>query len=400
MVPSPAPVRPPQDHVPVRTIMATVGIVLATMAGLWMLWSVKRILGWMVIAAFFAVVLGPAVDFLVTKAKLRRAVATLLVFLTGLALLAGMLYAFIRPIVDQASTFSDHLPKYVADAKAGRGWVGHLVKKYKIDDYVEKNQKKLKSTLTTIGERGIQTAGTVARGLVALLTIIVLTILMLMQGPSMLQSGLGALSPPTRERVRRVGSDCARALTGYMFGNLLISVIAGVATFVFLWIIGVPFKGVLGLWVGFADLIPMVGATLGAIPAVGVAFLHSVPAGIGTIIFFIAYQQFENHVLQVTVMARTVAINPLMVLVSVLIGVEAFGIVGALLAIPAAGVIQVIGRDIYDEHWGKFKREPTVGADEHVPHAEEHVAAAESDVAPADDEPEPPVAAGGGLVGI
>ena len=362
MEPSPAPAR--QDRVPVRTILATVGIVLAIVAGLWMLWSVKRIVGWMVIAAFFAVILGPAVDFLEHRARLRRSLATLLVFLTGLALLAAMLYAFIRPIVDQASTFSDHLPKYVDDAKAGRGWVGHLVKKYKIDDYVQKNQKKLKSTLSDIGKRGLHTAGTVARGLVALLTITVLTILMLMQGPQMLKGGLNALSPPTADRVRRVSADCARAITGYMFGNLLISLIAGVATFVFLWIVGVPFKGVLGLWVGFADLIPMVGATLGAIPAVGVAFLHSVPAGIGTIVFFIVYQQFENHVLQVTVMSRTVAINPLMVLVSVLIGVEAFGIVGALLAIPAAGVIQVIGRDIYNERWGRLKEVPTIGADE------------------------------------
>ena len=383
-----------------RTILATVGIVLGSVAGLWMLWSVKRILGWMVIAVFFAVILGPAVDFLVHKAKLRRSLATLLVFLTGLGLLAAMLYAFIRPIVDQATTFSDHLPGYVADAKAGKGPVGHLVKKYKLDDYVEKNQKKLKSTLSDIGKRGLQTAGTVARGLIALLTITVLTILMLMQGPQMMQGGLNALSPPTAARVRRVASDCARAITGYMFGNLVISLIAGVATFVFLWIIGVPFKGVLGLWVGFADLIPMVGATLGAIPAVGVAFLHSVPAGIGTIIFFVAYQQFENHVLQVTVMARTVDINPLMVLVSVLIGVEGFGVLGALLAIPAAGVIQVIGRDIYDERRGRFKPEPTIGADEHVAEAEEHVATAEADVAPAEDEPEPPVAAGGGIVGI
>jgi predicted PurR-regulated permease PerM len=348
----------------VRTILATVGIVLATVLTLAILWSVKRIIGWLVIAAFFAIVLGPAVDFLVTKAKLRRALATMLVFLTGMALLAGMLYAFIRPIIDQTNHFADNLPQFVADARAGRGPVGHLVKKYKIDTYVEKNQKKLKSYLSSLGKRGLQTAGTVARGLVALLTITVLTILMLLQGPSMLQSGLGALSPPSRERVRRVAADCARAITGYMFGNLLISVIAGTATFIFLFVISVPFRGVLGLWVGFADLIPMVGATLGAIPAVLVAFLHSTTAGIATIIFFIAYQQFENHVLQVTVMSRTVDINPLMVLVSVLIGVEAFGIFGALLAIPAAGVIQVIGRDLYDTHWRR-KVEPTIGADEH-----------------------------------
>jgi predicted PurR-regulated permease PerM len=116
--------------------------------------------------------------------------------------------------------------------------------------------------------------------------------------------------------------------------------------------------------VGFADLIPLVGATLGAVPTVLVAFLHSTPAGIGAIIFFVVYQQFENHVLQVAIMSRTVNLNPLIVLVSVLIGVELFGLLGALLAIPAAGVIQVIARDVWDERRGRLKDEPTVGASE------------------------------------
>ena len=116
---------------------------------------------------------------------------------------------------------------------------------------------------------------------------------------------------------------------------------------------------------GFCDLVPLIGATIGAIPTVGFAFLHSTTAGIVAAIFFIAYQQFENHVLQVTVMSRTVNVNPLTVLVSVLIAVELFGLLGALLAIPAAGVIQVVVRDIYDEHRGHaLKPEPTVGADE------------------------------------
>jgi hypothetical protein len=115
--------------------------------------------------------------------------------------------------------------------------------------------------------------------------------------------------------------------------------------------------------VGFADLIPLVGATLGAIPTIGVAFLHSTTAGIGIVIFYIVYQQFENHVLQVQIMSRTVDINQLFVLVSVLVGVELFGILGALLAIPAAGVMQVIVRDLWDHRAGKPKDEPTIGED-------------------------------------
>jgi predicted PurR-regulated permease PerM len=192
----------------------------------------------------------------------------------------------------------------------------------------------------------------------------VLSFMMILYGPDMLAGATGMLSPPTRERVRAVGGDCARAVTGYVFGNLLISVIAGLVTFVGLFVFGVPFRGVLALWVGFADLIPLVGATLGAIPTVGIAFLHSIPAGIGMLAIYIVYQQVENHVIQPVVMHKTVKLNQLFVLVSVLVGVELFGFIGALLAIPAAGVIQVVVRDVYDHRKGAVKVEPTIGADE------------------------------------
>ena len=159
-------------------------------------------------------------------------------------------------------------------------------------------------------------------------------------------------------------ADCSRAVVGYMTGNLLISVIAGTLTYIVLWIMGVPYKGVVALFVGFADLIPLVGATLGAIVAVGVAALHSLPAAIVVLVFFIVYQQAENHLLQPVIMSRTVQLNALAVLVSVLIGVELFGFLGALLAIPVAGVISVISRDLYDSYRGHPKPEPTIGEDQ------------------------------------
>jgi predicted PurR-regulated permease PerM len=174
----------------------------------------------------------------------------------------------------------------------------------------------------------------------------VLTVLMLLQGPGLMQSGVGLLSPPQQDRMYRIGHESARAITGYVAGNLVISAIAGVTTYLFLTVVGVPFAGVLALWVAIADLIPLVGATMGAIPAVAVAFLHSVPAGFAALTFYVIYQQFENHVLQPTIMAKAVSIRPLVVMVSVLIGVELFGILGALLAIPVAAVIKVIGTEI------------------------------------------------------
>jgi predicted PurR-regulated permease PerM len=127
---------------------------------------------------------------------------------------------------------------------------------------------------------------------------------------------------------------------------------------------GVPYKGVVALFVAFADLIPLVGATLGAIVAIAVAALHSLPAALVVLVFFVVYQQLENHVLQPVIMSRTVELSALTVLVSILIGVELFGFLGALLAIPVAGVLHVIGRDLYDGYHGRLKPDPTIGTDE------------------------------------
>jgi predicted PurR-regulated permease PerM len=361
---------PAEDRrpVPVRTILVTIGLVLLTLALIVILQRLTHVITLLAVAVFFAVALSPPVNFLERKARLRRGIAATLVFLLGVVILSGLIYAFVRPIVDQTQKFVDDFPSYVEDAEAGRGTIGRLVQRYNVDEWVRENQDRLEQFRNDAAASVPNVLSSVASAIVALVTVLVLAILMLLEGPGIQAGFLNLIDTPTaprrRERVRRVASDAAKAVTGYIAGNLLISVIAGAATYIALLIIGVPFKEVLALWVAFADLIPLVGATLGAVPAVAVAFLHSPLAGFLTLGFFILYQQFENHVLQVTIMSRTVDLNPLAVLISVLVGVELFGLLGALLAIPVAGVIQVVARDIYDERRGRFKEEPTVGTDE------------------------------------
>src|SRR2546421_8378283 len=335
-VSSPPPAQP-SHAVPVRQVLGIIGLVLAAAVAVKLVIELQRILSWLAIAAFFAVVLTPPVNFLVRRLHFPRSLAVLVVFLLGIGIVAATIYSFVRPLVDQANNFINHLPGYVEDARAGRGTVGELVKRYKIDDWVARNQENLRNAAQQAGRPAVKAAQSVASGLAALVTILALTFLMLLEGPGMMKGGLNMLSPPTAERVQRVLRDCARAITGYVAGNLLISVIAAFVTFVSLKILGVPFALVLAIWVAFADLIPLVGATLGAIPTILVALLHSTTAGIAMAIVYIVYQQFENHVLQVTIMARTVRLNPLVVLVSVLAGVELYGFLGALLAIPIAG---------------------------------------------------------------
>lgn len=355
--------RPERPPVPVRTILATIGLVLATLIAIRMVQLLTNVIGLLVVAGFFAIVLTPSVDFLERKG-MRRSMATILVFLVGLGVLAGMLTLFIQPIVREVNDFIDDFPQFVESAREGRGPIGRLVQRFDIDTFIEKNQQQWQDSLRNAGAPALSVVRRVAGGVFAFVTILVLTFLMVLEGPKLTAASLVAIGQRHRERVRHVAADCAKAVTGYMAGNLAISAIAGITTFAFLSIIGVPFAGVLGLWVAFADLIPLVGATLGAIPTVGVAFLSSPGRGIAALIFYVVYQQLENHILQPTIMSRTVDINPLAVLVSVLVGVQLFGLVGALLAIPVAGVIQVIVRNLYDEREGRMKLEPTLGTDE------------------------------------
>ena len=195
----------------------------------------------------------------------------------------------------------------------------------------------------------------------ATITIVVLAYLMVLEGPKIVDGSLALLSEQRQRRVRKVSADCARTVTGYLSGNLLISLICGVLTYLTLLLLGVPYAGLISLFVAVADLIPLIGATLGAVVAVIAAFVHDTTAGIVVVVFFVVYQQLENHLLQPVIFARTVQLNPLAVLLAILAGVELAGILGALLAIPVAGVIQVIVRDLYDNRKGGLKPTPTVG---------------------------------------
>jgi predicted PurR-regulated permease PerM len=341
----------PSNVVVARITLIACAVVGVVIGAIYALHRLSHIVTLLVVALFIAIVLAPSVDFLTRRARFPRGLAVLAVFLAGLLAFAGLTFAFVRPIVKQSRAFVDDLPSFVSDAKAGRGRVGELVKRYKLDDFVEENQDRLKEARSELGKRAVPLASTVASSVATLVTVLVLAVLMIMSGPGIQRGALELVDDPVlRERIRRLAHDASLAMTRYMAGNLVISVIAGAASFVALLVTGVPFKEVLALWVAFADLIPLVGATLGAVPAVLVAFLHSTTAGIVVLLFFILYQQFENHVLQVTIMSRSVRLNPLAVLISVLVGVESFGILGALLAIPVAGVIQVIVVDLVAEH--------------------------------------------------
>lgn len=338
------------DRTTVRRVLITIGLVLATLLGLLLVYATRRVLVWGLVAAFFAVALNPAVDWTQRRlARCRRSVATLLVFLLAFGLLGGLTTAIVLPLVRQTAQLADQLPQLIDEVQAGRGPIGGLLHRLHVLDYLRSHRGQLGAYVDRLPQPSITLLMDVASTVVGTITVVVLAYLMVLQAPRIAAGAVPLVPDRHVPRVRRIGRDCARTITGYISGNLLISLICGGLTFLVLVVLGVPYAGVIALIVAITDLIPLVGATLGAVVATGAALMQSTTAAIVTVLFFVVYQQVENHVLQPVILSRTVRLSPLTVLFSILIGVELAGILGALLAIPAAGVVQVVAREVRDQ---------------------------------------------------
>jgi predicted PurR-regulated permease PerM len=341
--------------VPLRTIVTVALVVIAVYMLAKVVYRLRDVLLLIIVAAFIAVILNPAVVALQRWKIPRRGWAVSVVTLWGLIVFAGLAFAFGSPLADGINHLAQKLPTYVAAATHGRGWIGHLVTKYHVQAWVNKNAPKL----VNFGEGLAKPALSLGKGALTLVlelfTIFVLVLLLLLEAPKMRTGLLGSMDPKRAERYRRIAHEVNRSVTGYMLGNVLTSVIAGVVVFVTLLVTGVPFPYLWALWVALVDFLPMIGGALAGIPTVLFAAAHSLTAGIITLVVFLVYTQLENHVLNPIVMSRTVRVNPLLVLLSILVGGEIgswiggiFGaFVGALLAIPAAGALQVIVREIW-----------------------------------------------------
>ena len=338
-----------------RTILVTVAVVAVAYLLGKLVYRLRDVILLIVVAGFVALILNPLVVALQRWRIKRRGWAVAVVTFWGVIVFFGLTLAFGLPLVGAITHLANTLPGYVSKAEHGKGWIGHLVRKYHVQQWVQKNTPKL----VDFGKGLAQPALSVGKGafslLIALFTIFVLVILLLLEGPKMRAAVLGNMSPERAERYSQVARDVNRSVTGYMLGNFLTSIIAGGVVFVSLTVTGVPFAFLWALWVALVDFLPMIGGALAGIPTILFAFVHSTTAGIVTLVVFLVYTQIENHILNPIVMSRTVKVNPLLVLLSILIGAEIgswiggiFGaFVAALLAIPAAGAIQVLVRELW-----------------------------------------------------
>ena len=329
-----------------RTILRILLIVIAVGVALEVIWIARHVLAWVVIALFLALALNPLVAWIERRGKLARGPAIAVTYLIVIAVVAAVGALFIPTLVDNVNKFVSAVPGYVDDLTKGKCRLGFLETKY---HFVEKIREQLNNggakRLLGLSGAAISVTKGVVNIVIGTITVIFLTFFMLLEGRAWVERVYSLFPEQSQARWRRVGHDIYRTVGGYVTGNIVISLIAGTSATLVLLIMGVPYAVALGLLVAILDLIPLAGATVAGVVVVLVAFLHSVPAGIVVLIFIAAYQQVENHFLQPVIYGRTVQLSPLAVLVSVLVGAELAGVLGALAAIPVAGTIQVIVRD-------------------------------------------------------
>ena len=286
-------------HFRVRTVLAVIAVILAVWALLSIVSVAMQVITWILIALFLTLAINPFVELLIRHGVRRRGVAVTITIVLLLILLAAIGWLFIPTLIDQVNEFIDKVPDYVEDITKGEGRLGFLERDYHIVDRVkELTQGDAARRAFGFSDEALGFARSVVTVIVAIITIFVMIIFMLLEGPAWTERLFGLLPPESQVRWRRVAYDIYRVVGGYVSGNLLISLIAGTLTTVVLLIMGVDFAVALGLLVGLLDLIPLAGATIAAVLVTSIAALTSITAAIVVGVFFVVYQQIENHLLQ------------------------------------------------------------------------------------------------------
>ena len=335
---------------PARSIARVVLIVVAIVLVLYLIYLLRRPIGWVCIAVFLAVALAGPVNFL--ERRMRRGFAIALVYLGLLAIPIILGALIVPPFVREGNNAAHDAPRYADDVTEyvqKNRTLRKLNNDYDITDKLQKEAGKLPSKLGGAAKTLRDVGVGIVNSVFALVTILILTAFLLGSGPGWVEALLQLQPPNRRERMRRALQHMARAVGGYVAGVLLQATIAGILTYVVLSILGVPFRAPLAVLVFLFDLIPLVGATIAAVLVGIVTVFNDFPTvTIVWVIWSIVYQQVENTVIQPRIQQRTVQVHPFIVLVSVLCGATLLGIVGALVAIPVAASIQIVLREWWD----------------------------------------------------
>jgi predicted PurR-regulated permease PerM len=335
--------------------MGTVAVVGAVYLTAKVAYRLREVLLLLAVAGFIALVLNPLVMVLRRRLGVGRAQAVTILAAAAALVLVGLAVAFGYPLARGMIHLTRWLPGYVARAEHGQGWIGHLAVRYHLQAWLQHNAPRLVDFGQALAGPALS-LGKDAVGLaVALTTIPILVLFLLLEGPKMPMGALALLPPGRAARYSQLAGEVSRSVSGFVLGNLLTSVIAGLVVFVTLLTLGIPYAYLWALWVALVDFLPVIGGALAGIPTVLSAATHSLNAGIVILVVFIIYTLVENHLLNPLIMSRTVKISPLLVLVSILVGAPIGGWIGGLLggfaagllAIPTAAALQAIVRETW-----------------------------------------------------
>jgi predicted PurR-regulated permease PerM len=338
----------------VRTVAAALLTIVVVLVALFLIWKVRTFVGWFVIALFLAAVLNPAVNWLQRRHRLiKRPIAIALTYVALVVVLLFVVVIFLPLLVDQINGFIKFV-NTAAQAPQGpteyikglfkQNGLGGLFKRLGVElsDLRKQLGEALGNLFSATGQIAIGAAGFVA----ALATVLTLTFFLILGSERYVEAGVGLFSERHRPLVRRILGQAAGAVSGYVTGNLAISVICGVTTFVVLLLLGMPYAAPLALLVAVLDLVPLVGATLGGALLVIVGLFVEPWKALVLLVFVLVYQQVESNLLQPLVYSQAVQLNGLVILVALLVGGQLLGIPGALLAIPVAEIIRILITEI------------------------------------------------------
>jgi predicted PurR-regulated permease PerM len=351
----------PRVDTPARAIARNVLVVAGVVLVLYVLYLLRKPISWLIIAAFVAVAVAGPVNFF--QRYMKRGLAIALVYLGLLAIPIGLGAVLIPPIVNQVSDVATNAPSYVQDVEDyvnDNKTLRDLNEKYditqKLSDEAEKLPSKAGDAAKVLRDIGFGLVSSIFAGV----TILILSIFMVASGPRWIEGFVRMQRPEHAERIERTLRRIANAVGNYVGGALLQATIAGFSAFIVLTILGVPFAGPLAVIIFVFDLIPVVGATIGSVlVAIVTAFVNFPIALIIWVVFAIVYQQVENYLIQPQIQRRATKIEAFIVLVAVLFGSTLFGILGAILAIPAAASIQIAVQE-----YREYRRELTAAEEE------------------------------------
>lgn len=335
-----------------RSILVGLGVVLGVVAALGFVLLARSGLTLIAIGLFLALALNPAVEFFQQRG-LRRGRAVAAVFALAVMSFALLGLVFIPPLVTQITHFVDALPTLVGDLTRGKGPLGFLERRYHVVEEVRRATQNRTAGLTGAASPALGVAVGVVKTAGGVVIIAFLTLFMLLEGPEWRRRVTELIPDRNRGSVERVGAGIYKSVGGFVSGNLLASFLAGVYATVILLAVGVPYAFPLGVFTLITELIPFLGPLLVTVVLTLVAMTTGPVAGLVVLLLLLLYHAIEGHSLRPFIYGRALRLSALAVLMAIILGTEVAGILGALVAIPVAGAVQVIVHEILDQRAGR-----------------------------------------------